>query len=961
MLGEVSRDFRFRKRALRKPLLPLIGSTAIVAVCVLLLIGGCGGGTNVPDEPIGLLPDDWEDIIVLDMQGVLRGDAPEDYLAEFEREGAPQFEQLGVFAEDVSTLVIAVMPDGSGVSVMKGDIDFEVVRDELFGAGMDEDEYRGWELWTGGRLEWARSVAVLDDDDYLVIGTRETGGPIDVLRGLGRESGLVAYDEDDHVNELLERVGRGWYLGMSSGEDCWGVNVRGCEAVAWSTGTGDEYDMVVTWVYAFRDERSARAALDDLQELFDRIEEIDVQDISEDGRYIVAEGTLDKDDWTVDVWRWPAMSTTLEPAPAPAAPPAPAPQAIPTAAQAAAPAPQPAPTTVLPTALAPQPTPTTVLATALAPQPAPTATPAPARAVAPQPAATAVVSIPTATPTAVPTATPVPLFSGALTAAVRNVGRANGLPRFCGAGCSDEIHVSGLTETLFSSITARDGTIMIEPMLATDFSLDPSLDFTTLSLRKGVQFHQGWGEMTARDVAYSFTDANLSVNPDSIHLHSREIAAVMASVEAVDDHTVQINYHSFDSRGPLHLFSSFLNTTGIMSKDVFDQYGVEGTQDIYVGVGPFMAEDVNYVDAWVENTLISLVANPDYYGLDEGLGPFVEHVRWLQAPAVTTRMAMLETGEADIAQIDATRYAQIESIGLKLNDDGGLGITTGISWAGNYWESHSGLTGEALDRERDTSKPWVGDPFENGDTYNESSDSMLRSQMVREALSWAVDRQGMVDQLLSGYGSVNHQPGLSTRNPNYREEWSWGTDYQRAAQLLAEAGYPDGFEMDMWVSGEFLTGEVADTLSGGWSENLGVTVNIDWSDYSEYRRDLEERTASTVTISGCGHREGSSLPYDWPLGLSLSSLSAGQPGAGQELPYATEVYSGMAGEPDRSARQGLAAHFHSENRRWANCTGLIEIPVWPAYNPERIAEWEIRPTAIISMGSINNMKSVRVK
>lgn len=916
-------------------------------VYVVLLIGGCGGGTNVPDEPTHLIPDDWDGMVVHDVSRILGGDTPKEYVDGFDREGVPAFETLGVYPEDISTLVTAVMPDGSRLSIMKGDFDFEGVRDELFDAGMDEDEYRGWELWTGGRGEWAKSVAVLEDDDYLIIGPRETAGPIDVLRGLGRESGLVAYDEDGHVDELLERVGEGWHVGMSSKQDCWGVNIRGCEAVAVSIRTGDEYDFVFTWVYAFRDERSARAAHDNLQDRFDRIEAFDIQNVREDGPYIVVEGTLDEDDWSADAWRWPAMASAPEPSTAPAISVAPAP--APTPASPLAPAGRstsaaaPAPATVPP--------PVTGAAPA---QPAPTIVPPPTPAPQPAPAP------PTPVPTEVPTATPVPLFSGTLGIAMNYVGRANGLPRFCGPGCSDEIHISGLTDTLFSAVRAPDGTITTEPMLATTFNLDPSLDFATISLRKGMQFHRGWGEMTARDVAHSLNDANLSINPDSTHRHSRAFADVMASVEALDDHTVRINHHSFDSRGPLRLFSGFLNTAGIMSRDVFDQYGVEGTQDIYVGVGPFMTRDENHLDAWVENSVIYLRANPDYYGIDEGLGPFVEHVWWAQAPEVTTRMAMLETGEADIAEIDVTRYSQIESLGFKLKDDGALGMTHSISWAGNYWESHSRLTGEALDRERDTGRPWVGDPFENGDTYDESTDSMLRSQKVREALSWAVDRQAIVDKFLDGYGSVNHQPGLSARNPNYREEWSWGTDYQRSAQLLAEAGYPDGFEMDLRVRGYSLTGQIAGVLSRDWSEHLGVTVSLDRSDYSAYQDGLEDRTANTVGF-GCTEQNGIAFPYDWAPGLSLSSLSAGQPGAGQELPYATEVYSSMIGEPDRSARRGLAAHFYSENRRLANCTGLIEIPVWPAYNPETVAEWTIRPTAIINMGAINNIRSVRMR
>ena len=551
--------------------------------------------------------------------------------------------------------------------------------------------------------------------------------------------------------------------------------------------------------------------------------------------------------------------------------------------------------------------------------------------------------------------------SGTLTISVAGVNSPNGLPRFCTAGCSETIYMSGLTEVLFNSKANPDGTVSTEPMLALDFTLDPSLEYGDFTLRQGVQFHHGWGEMTAEDVAFSYNDANSVTNPESIHGQAGDFAPLIQSIEAIDPYTVRLNYRNYDSRGVLHRFSRFWQTAAIVSKDVYDTHGVEGMQDIYVGVGAFMAEDANYEDAWAQNVGIKLVANPNYYGTELGLGPFVEKVNWVEITEGATRRAMLETEEAQIAQTATKDFPALVDKGFALEKGGLFNTIRDISFVGNYWESHRGLTGEPLERERDISKPWIGNPFENGDTYDETTTSMVNSQKVREAFAWAIEREELVENLIGGLGFVNHQAYLSSNNPNYRDEWSWGTDFEKARGMMADAGYPDGFEMDMWVGTGELGAEIGEAVGAGWEENLGVKVNLIKTAYSTYRPGLVSRTNKTVGVFICGDENKSNFPYDWAHGFVVSSFSAGGYGVGQEIPYATESYSSMAGEPDKAKREELAARFYSENRRWANCVGLFEEPIWPVYNPSAIEQWDMRPMANGNLGTINNIRTIILK
>ena len=137
---------------------------------------------------------------------------------------------------------------------------------------------------------------------------------------------------------------------------------------------------------------------------------------------------------------------------------------------------------------------------------------------------------------------------GALTIAVGSVDSPNGLPRFCTAGCAETIYISGIAEVLFNSIATPDGQATTEPLLALDFTLDPSLEFGDFSLREGVQFHGDWGEMTAADVAFSFNDANSVTNPESIHGQAGDFAPLIQSMEDVDKYTIRLNYRNYDSR-----------------------------------------------------------------------------------------------------------------------------------------------------------------------------------------------------------------------------------------------------------------------------------------------------------------------------------------------------------------------------------------------------------------------------
>ena len=379
-----------------------------LCAAVMLIIACDDGGTDVlpsvpddvdvPRRAVGLVPEDATAFMVWDVDGALSDNAPPDMADEFEDDWGEILNDLGASLDDATTLV-AVDVDGEDLFIFQGEFEFEALRDELDDAGYIDDEYRGFEIWEGGSITNVEAAVLIEVPGYILIGENSIDPIREVLQDLARGSGLLAFDPDSDLNELLERAAKGWVVVVSVEDDCGEADLRGCEAFAWSSSNGESFDIDVTWIYSFRNERSAESALPDLEDVFDDVEDVDLDEISVDGTFVIVSGVIDEDDWTQDARAWavPAdepeeVASPARPVPAPTAVPArPAPAAQPTAAPA-------------PTAAAARPAPAAQPTVAPAPTAA-AARPAPAAQPTARPAPTAAPARPAPTATAAPSTT----------------------------------------------------------------------------------------------------------------------------------------------------------------------------------------------------------------------------------------------------------------------------------------------------------------------------------------------------------------------------------------------------------------------------------------------------------------------------------------------------------------------------------------------------------------------------
>ncbi|MGH3327014.1 MAG: ABC transporter substrate-binding protein [Streptomycetales bacterium] len=302
-----------------------------------------------------------------------------------------------------------------------------------------------------------------------------------------------------------------------------------------------------------------------------------------------------------------------------------------------------------------------------------------------------------------------------------------------------------LSENIFEGLVQYEpGGTEIEAALATDWESSGDGTSWTFTLREGVQFHDGFGEMTARDVAFTFerlVSAELA-SPNA------ELMQSLDKVEAHGDDEVEFKLGEPD---PAFLDKLANWYAGIVSAKAVQQKGKKFAQDP-IGTGPYQFE------SWRPQQETVLGPFDNYWGDKPGL----QRVVYVPIPDATTMYNAFEAGDVDIIQItDPDKLAQYQQQGdIKFSSKPGL-ITRFF-----------GLKAD---------EPPFDDP------------------RVREAVAYAIDRKKMIDNL---FGETS-TPADSVLAPDVTHVARGVVKYQhnpqRAKQLLAEAGYPDGVSVTFSV------------------------------------------------------------------------------------------------------------------------------------------------------------------
>ena len=423
------------------------------------------------------------------------------------------------------------------------------------------------------------------------------------------------------------------------------------------------------------------------------------------------------------------------------------------------------------------------------PAPAPAATTAPAPAPAPTQA-----PAPVAQPTMAPAPAPMEMASDiTITMAIPSVQEQFGdFENQTYGGAPGETQMG-----FFDQLLVHDGTDPLAPFAAESWEINDAGNELTLKIRDDLKVNtpevfagQDFGYITADDVAWNMNRQNAVVNPSLGAAIGAQLGGTFGPAEAIDDYTVKAPLVTDIFWGiPISEFDINDTTVRLDSKAAYEAVGAEAILLVPVGSGPFT------IGEWVPNSHGVVHAVPDHWIEPPHIGTF----RVVQAPEITTRMAMMETGEADIASIDFARLRELEGKGLKfittMSDKDTM--TLSAIWPGNLWTDTNAKAaaaiakGEPLSDEDGNEVPagiepwtssvyeedhaWLGCPWGDLCPYEDTNNppgmsDMEQARLVRWALSHAIDRQGIVDVLQAGLGTPIYLELMGPKFPGWRPE-----------------------------------------------------------------------------------------------------------------------------------------------------------------------------------------------
>jgi len=517
--------------------------------------------------------------------------------------------------------------------------------------------------------------------------------------------------------------------------------------------------------------------------------------------------------------------------------------------------------------------------------------------------------------------------TGTVVVVSAGVGIPHGDPQQCIPACGNEKYTMGGYETLLFV----DEVANVVPRLAASWVVADDLSTVDFTLQAGVEFHDGWGTMTAEDVAWSFNRANPATNPDSVHDQAGDFKKLMTSMEAIDDLTVRMNVAELSIGVLRKTLSPFWQSMGIHSKKVFDAHP-DGTADVLIGTGPFQFQE------WTQDERAILNAVPGHWRKT----PAMATVRILAIPEPAVRATMLRTGEADVAALDIKDIPALKAEGYVVNPISSW--IQGIFYGGNYWEDKIWGTDEAVATYNSfTDNPWVGE-------YG-NAESMANATLVREAMSRTIDRVGINTNVVAGLAFPAYVPMVSINSADYDDKWTVAFEPDKGRALLEEAGYADGFDVALWGGGEPGSGtgrEITEAIAAGWQNELGLNVTLDATVYSAHRPKTVEFTFDQLQYR-IARDTNTALTLDLPKGGHASTKSAGGSiCAGNLIPKLSELNQAAVDEPDAEKRKDIAREVidYLQTETWLE-TGVLESPSFSVYNGRRIREWP-RPLTAFS-------------
>ena len=352
-----------------------------------------------------------------------------------------------------------------------------------------------------------------------------------------------------------------------------------------------------------------------------------------------------------------------------------------------------------------------------------------------------------------------------------------------------------MAKSFYEGLYGFDKDMKMIPVLAEGYEVSKDGLVYTIKLKKGIKFHDG------TDFKADAVKVNLDrvTNPDNqlkrYGLYNNNIA----KVEAVDDYTARITLKT-----PFSPFIAQLAhpSTVMISPTALKQCGNKDIAFHPVGTGPF-----KFVE-WKQTDYLKVAKFDGYWR--KGY-PKVDTITWKPVVDNNSRAAMMQTGEAHFTFPVPYEQAEI----LKAKPD--LEVVAAPSIVLRYLSMNTQQK-----------------PFDN--------------PKVRQAIAYAINKEALAKVAFNGYATAAE--GIAPQGVEYAVKIGpWPYDVAKAKQLMTEAGYPNGFETELWSAYNHTTAQKVTQFLQQQLQQIGIKTKIT---LLEAGQRVEQRRE----LAGSRHRPG---------------------------------------------------------------------------------------------------------
>jgi peptide/nickel transport system substrate-binding protein len=412
----------------------------------------------------------------------------------------------------------------------------------------------------------------------------------------------------------------------------------------------------------------------------------------------------------------------------------------------------------------------------------------------------------------------------------------------------------------------------VGPGVAERWELSPDGMTWTFFIRPGQTFHNG-DKLTAHDVKFSL---ERQMGPGSLAAAAATMRRSIKGIEVVDDLTVKVTTNTPQIGLPAGLSRAVAPEGAIMPKAYIEKVGEEEYRKKPIGSGPW--KFVRNVPG--DRIEFTAVTTPHWRGR-----PNFKDLHILLVPEESTRVAMVRTGEAAIASIGPETMLSAARGGLEV-----------LSVPG---------TMQAIFQFYGSWRPEV-------------KDQPIAKPRVRQALSLAIDRQQGIDHVMNGKARLPH-PFATFAYTDFlsAERWAkWAAEAYRydpalAKKILAEEGYPNGFELkfaNTALPGTQYMVDIGTAIADMWTK-VGIKVTLkhyEWGSFPPMERGDQAQLTGWASMYRTAGRPDAPWRYDGAFNPeSTGRLLGDKDNCQAPCKEFVTTYRALIGELDRAKRTAL--------------------------------------------------------